>query len=380
MISPSSILWESPKTNTNKTTDTPSFGLQIPQKFVLPTFISTELAKSLLSYFCNAIAPKFSVFQDTNSLVRTYLPLAAYDNIVLKGILLWSILHMETKDKYNFSSAKTKLINDINRTLALTTNPQVTMGILLIMISVSNKQGKEWLEYYDHAKVAASLCADSEQFNWLKNNLVYHEITAPTLLMVTEPRDYELDELPESYMGLSKPLYLLHRQIFSLSKTLLTTPEFWSVYQAVEVLDRKITQTVPLMKSFDTDSGYHLLFFKVLRNTTRICLRQFVRAYLWAEGEVEKLIVETIGDIDRIFGTDLETSLLFPIFIIGIEAVGETRDWVIYLLRRLHERVGSGNIMAALDFLQLFWNQIETEGYICWHKFANENNMHISLA
>lgn len=192
-------------------------------RFSLPKFVSVESAEILLSYFCERMAPSFSVCRKhSNSLVQTYLPLAAHDTMVLVALLAWATLHFEYKGDKRFIILKERLLREVHLLLDKTLRGhdqipvEVTLATLMIMISIENKgTSSNWFMYYRMAQMALknnTLLKDTENYKWLKNNLLYHEVTAPSLLTVEDSNedlgfyfdavDPNLDDAPEAYMGI----------------------------------------------------------------------------------------------------------------------------------------------------------------------------------
>lgn len=378
-------------------------------RFNLPKFVSVELAEILLSYFCEEMAPKFSVCRKhSSSLVCTYLPLAAYDTMVLAALLAWATLHFEKNGDLQFPTLKERLLKDVQQSLnKISVNGsnipvEVTLATLLIMIAIENKgTSSNWVPYY---KMAQQLIKSSnpnkhtEDFDWLKNNLVYHEVTAPSLLMLEDnPEDLEsyfkysetFDDLPEAYMGICRSIYKINRDIFRLSRKLVTSSSIEvleEVCREAEVLEQRIENCKTLEPTEEMVLNgtlmYHRMFFTVLKDTARLYIRQCV--YMVAPVSIKStmLVGRIMNTIKKLFGTVIDPALLFPLFILGVDTVTKyVRDWVIGAMKDLHKRVGSGNILVAIELLEKIWEQ-NNEGriHVLWPQVAKEHGLLVSLA
>lgn len=127
---------------------------------------------------------------------------------------------------------------------------------------------------------------------------------------------------------------------------------------------------------------HHRLFFQVLKDTSRLYIRQCV--YMVAPVSIKStmFVGRIMNNIKRLFNTVMDPALLFPLFIIGVDTVTtHVRNWVINAMKELHKRVGSGNILVAIELLYKIWEKND-EGriHVFWPQVAKENGMVISLA
>lgn len=379
-------------------------------RFILPKFVSVELAEILLSYFCERMAPTFSVCRKhSSSLVCTYLPLAAYDTMVLVALLAWATLHFEQKGDQQFTVLKERLLREVHVLLDRMFRSdkripvEVTLATLMIMISIENKgTSSNWFLYYRMAQKAlrgVSFSKDTENFKWLKNNLLYHEVTAPSLLTLddsSEDMEFyfgavepDLDDVPEAYMGICRSIYTINRDIFKLSRKLVQSSSvevLEEVCEGAEILEERIESCKTLEPTEDMVLNgtikHHRLFFEVLKDTSRLYIRQCV--YMVAPVSIKStmLVGRIMNNIKRLFGTVMDPALLFPLFILGVDTVTSyVREWVINEMKDLHKRVGSGNILVAIELLHKIWER-NNEGqiHVFWPQVAKENGMIISLA
>lgn len=379
-------------------------------KFVLPKYISAESAEILISYFCEKMAPLFSVIQKTSSsLVCTYLPLAAADSIVLNALLAWVALHFEKKGDHSFVRLKERLLLDVHKQLSElyqnhTKFPvEVALAALCIMISYENKsQQCNWFGYLSMAQklIQETKNNDSSDFIWLKTNVLYHEVTGPSLLMLGDafPKNskemYKIDipsvsNLPESYMGICKTIYEIIGDVFLLSKRFLSSSgngHLEQICEEGELLELRINQCQSLPPTDDIINSstliYHRIFFNLLKDAARLSLRQCV--YMDAPVSIKTSIIvgRMIKTIRQLFGTVMDPALLFPFFTLAIDTVSfSVREWVIKSMHELYDRMGSGNILLAIELIEKVWSK-NNEGkvHIFWPQKAKEYGLFVSLA
>lgn len=379
-------------------------------RFVLPKFVSVESAEILLSYFCDRMAPLFSVCRKhSSSLVCTYLPLAAYDTMVLVALLAWASLHFEQRGHRQFLELKQRLLREVHVLLdKMIKNKnglpvEVALATLMIMISIENKgTTSNWHVYYKMAQQAlkgANLKKDTETFKWLKNNMLYHEVTGPSLLTLDDPAEdleeyfgaveLDFDDVPEAYMGICRTIYSINRDIFKLSRKLVLSVTV-EVLEDVCVEAERLEERIEACRTLEPTEEmvlngtikYHRLFFEVLKDTSRLYIRQCV--YMVAPVSIKStmFVGRIMNTIKKLFGTIMDPALLFPLFILGVDTVTKNvRDWVITEMKELHKRVGSGNILVAIELLYKIWG-INEGGrvHVLWPQVAKDNGMMISLA
>lgn len=390
------------------TFDSNSFQNLHGYRFTLPKFVSVESAEILLSYFCEKMAPKFSVCsKEASSLVLTYLPLASYNGIVLSALLAWVSFHFEKNGDTQFVQLKKRLLQEVEVKLEEISNRkvevplEVTLASLLIMIAIENKgTSSNWFGYLRMAQKSignSKSYGDSSDLIWLKSNLLYHEVTGPALLSledsVESPSDLfdfdNLDENPEAYMGISRRIYKIMGDIFKLSRKLVTSSSMdvlEDVCEAAESLEVRIENCKPLEPTEGMLKNgtlvYHEIFFKLLKDTARLYIRQCV--YMVAPVSIKSTMIvgRMMNQLKKLFGSEIDPALLFPLFIMGIDTVSiYVRDWVIKMMKDLYGRVGSGNILVAIKLLHKVW-ELNNEGkiHVFWPQVAKDHGLLVSLA
>ncbi|CAH6719271.1 hypothetical protein CLIB1444_02S04720 [[Candida] jaroonii] len=390
------------------TFDSNSFQNLHGYRFTLPKFVSVESAEILLSYFCEKMAPKFSVCsKEASSLVLTYLPLASFNGIVLSALLAWVSFHFEKNGDTQFVQLKKRLLQEVEVKLSEINNGkvkvplEVTLASLLIMIAIENKgTSSNWFSYLRMAQKSignSKTYGDSSDLIWLKSNLLYHEVTGPALLSledsVESPSDLfdfdNLDENPEAYMGISRRIYKIMGDIFKLSRKLVTSSSMdvlEDVCEAAERLEVRIENCKPLEPTEGMLKNgtlvYHEIFFKLLKDTARLYIRQCV--YMVAPVSIKSTMIvgRMMNQLKKLFGSEIDPALLFPLFIMGVDTVSiYVRDWVIKMMKDLYGRVGSGNILVAIKLLHKVWDS-NNDGkiHVFWPQVAKDHGLLVSLA
>jgi hypothetical protein len=289
------------------------------------------------------------------------------------------------------------------RAVELAFGEEAEIGAMVrIMIAIENKgTSSDWVVYYKMAQEAIKGTLQgnrTEDFTWLKNNLLYHEATAPSLLMLEDNLEEldsyltyidTLDDMPEAYMGICKSIYRINNDIFRLSRKLVNSKSFdvvEEVCREAEVLEQRIEhcQTLEPTEEMVVNGTlvYHQMFFSVLKDTARLYIRQCVHMVASVSTKSTMLVSRIIRTIRELFGTVIDSALLFPLFILGVDTVAsDARAWVIRALYDLHKRVGSGNILVAIELLQKIWDR-NNEGriHVLWTQVAMEHGLLVSLA
>ncbi|KAG7908131.1 hypothetical protein KL906_003548 [Ogataea polymorpha] len=368
--------------------------------FDLPTFVTSEVTDNLLSYFCKKIATTFSVCEEkSNSLVRTYIPLANDNNYVLYALLCWESLHFEKQGNFAYADLRQKLMAQIRKQLPTISKfepVEISMAIFLILISMDNKQYTgNWVHYLSLAQSQArgdiEGRLESPIYKWLKHNLMYHEVTSACLLPISFidfSSTYTSLDPPEAYMGLARPLYLLIGKVSELSREIMNATSVDTLKELVckaEVLEQEIHNCLPLDFTDEIiNSGtleYHYTFFEVLRDVATLYLRQCV--YYEASTSLKTTIIVSslIRNIPILFKTVMDPALLFPLFILGVDTIGDYRIWIKDELDNLHDRMGAGNTEEAAKLLQVIWEK-NPDGakHVFWPQVAKKQVLLVSLA
>lgn len=104
------------------------------------------------------------------------------------------------------------------------------------------------------------------------------------------------------------------------------------------------------------DRAQRLVIWKILKLVAKLYLNQVILRYP-PTSATSQVIVEKIMPLFASLKSVL-AEMLFPLFIVGIDAIGETRNQIARMMEVMFERFRIGNVRCAYSVLEHTWSGI----------------------
>lgn len=380
----------------------------------------------LYEYFRNKLAQIISIVPlEENLYLKTFLPMAHQDAGVLYGLVAWSGFHSYHTEEGLFylqksleflqtdDSIDTKGEEDISEDVV---NKKIANYLILCGAEICRGDVSNW--NYLLTKCSEIIKSkgirnfnDSKTRHWLVSNFAYHDIMTSSIMergILFPLEDYNyINNLNEFGLnplhGLSKPLFQSIGQIshfaMNFNRMLRMTNETLSdnsyknryellkhINSVLKKIDQGIDEAVPNMKDLyklsSNDVELQLTLFESFQITAKLHLRQSLLKLSPKSLEIQLLCVELLRCLDIVLGTNVESSLVFPLFILGTNLCDpRDREWISLKIDDYHKRYQYGNVERLKYIMEVVWKQNSFgEKCIDWYDIVKELGWQLSFA
>ena len=374
---------------------------QLSRSFVFDTpFASLDHdMKILIDYFETEFAPLISVGpRRTNNLLRVFLPMAATNEAVLTSIAGWSATHLRDIDEKFRDQSTTLMGRAINKLESLSEDEaerdkDTTLAVALICcaVEVCKDTDSDWAIYKDMAydiiqrrDLIRRYSGNDQAFLLL--NYAYHNTLASNIPLIEETTlpGLETQQIlrtvptiggPDCYLGICAPMYCLISEVTTLRARIYLEDlgqravAMWATRMIVAI-DSCNPHPSDLEYLLDDERTQHLDIWKILKLVAKLYLNQVILRYPPCNSSSQVIIEQLIP-----LFTSLKTVLaemLFPLFIIGVDALGDTRTHVGRMMESCYERFRIGNVRLAYTLLEKCW-ECNHDGrvFVDWNEVSN---------
>ncbi|CED83269.1 Zn(2)-C6 fungal-type DNA-binding domain [Phaffia rhodozyma] len=287
------------------------------------------------------------------------------------------------------------------------TPEEILAGLVVFSeIEICRGSTEKWFHPLLQArKVVQRMTAEKRQKSWvakwLMQNWAYHELLSSTTSLdgpSLEPEEYGviLSGGMNTFMGPSMMVFQLIAEISRLSVQAAQCIHFEDRAARIESLrvlaarearlKTRLDAVYPEFPSTADPSSpaisYHLIAFRAHVLTARLYLRQVV-SHCNAFSLVTQLLVnQLLATIAQLVGTPAESSLLFPLFVTGVDATTDAdRREIKARFDMIDTNCRIGNIQTAFSLLEEIWDRNEGgEKWVDWPKLSRECGWNVSFA
>lgn len=405
------------------------FGASPERSFSEPMLFSTpspwyseyldRFGNDMFEYYNSHLAKMICVSSsDFNSFLDVFVPMAQQDPAVLYALVAYASFHQ------NQGKQEDNGIAYLNKAIELVQKEQphgkklTTLASILIIATAEICRGDmvHWDKYLETAADVIKKNGGLRNFvgdktkRWLATNFFYHEILgASKTSSKTHFRAIEYEEILSSdsgvhtLIGCCKPIFHLMAKLSDLAveaQELLekfegdeaTEPDVFhaqqlrNLHEQAQQLEDQIDNCEPdpadIVSLSSKDQEDQLTLFETFQITAKIQLRQTVLHSNAANVNMQLLASELVASLDVVLHTNVEGSLVFPLFIAAIMATRrQTREAMVERLTKFYERNHARNILRARNLAQQVW-ELDCNGtkYVNWGKLIKEHGFDICFA
>ena len=362
----------------------------------------------LLDHWVNSFSRVVSVLGPTdNSLVTYLVPLAERSQLVLCALVGWAASHLSILgDPYiaMTNAAVETVESQVEAMTGLEDMPpekqEESLMALLILggIDVCRGDSRSWIDRLPKtrqilraASATTNVCT-SQTWRSIALNLVYHDVLSSLASSKTPsmPLDFyqqilaASEQSPDAYMGLTMQIFaiiaetaVLASEVASLAILPLTTLQTRKLHTALtkheSVVARLKDLEVPAV-AFTPEKVHLIAAFQTFKIAAELYIRQAVLRTGSADLTSQVLAQRTMQHLRLVLGTSSESQMLFPVFIVGVNTVGQApRAEIVEIFNRFNERVKAGNIQAVYSLLLEVWKRDpDGDRFVDWRRIADE--------
>lgn len=349
----------------------------------------------LLDYFETEFAQLISVApRSSNNLLRVFMPMAEHNEGVRNAIASWSATHLrDIDDKFTAQSDSYMqlAIQALDNALVEEEDKDTTLAIALIILAIEVcKDGdSQWSRYLQIAheiikrRDLVHNYGGRDQIFLLKI-FAYFDVMSSLPPDKAGPRQVETHIIlstipnlggPDCFMGICTPLYCLISETTAMAAKIHV--EKWDQRRIATHASRMIVMidnTEPKASELREltraqELPKHLAMFKILQLTAKLYINQTLLRYN-PSSIGSQVLIQAVMPLFNNLGTVL-VEMLFPLFIVGVDALCEDRAKVKRMLEIMHEKFRIGNVRCAYSVLEKCWeSNLQGEIYVDWSALA----------
>ncbi|KAH6884267.1 fungal-specific transcription factor domain-containing protein [Thelonectria olida] len=362
----------------------------------LPLQSDSLRRRHAMNHYIKVLSELLTVSKHHNSFLSDFLPMAMESPALTEALVAYASGHLSSLDSsYTTISlvARSNALSALSKTIyfptqqATFTEPTLSACLILLTSEVCLGSHSSWYNHLIGAKyliesASSQISIDSDlvargpqalkttsEGRWVLRNFAFHDIIGSVTLgtkPLLAPGYLEgiTDEI-DSYLGVASAILVFISQIGCLSWPSVDAEEGNKVpeqYLAIECALKSWQcpdDAAPTLQAvaFAYRSAALVYLYRKMRRypQTEDCLVEFSRITL--QGSIQVEVLNTLENVARVPVDDVsESSLLFPLFIVGGEVMYELQmDMIRCRLQNSLTKRRFRNISRALEVLEELW-------------------------
>lgn len=350
----------------------------------------------LLDYFETEFAQLISVApRASNNLLRVFLPMAVDNEGVRNAIAGWSATHLrDIDDKFDSQSctymklAATWLETALEDEMSQDLDATLAVALIICAVEVCKDTDSQWARY---RRIAHEIIKRRDLIHtyggreqiFLLKNFAYHDVMSSTEPGMGTELYHETQVIlttipniggPDCYMGICTGLYSLISESTSLAARVRL--ENWTqrtiathASRLIVAIDSCEPNQQDLFGLKAEEQAKHSAMFKILQLTAKLYINQILLRYN-STSIGSQILIQTVMPLLSSLQTVL-VEMLFPLFIIGVDALGDDQKKVGRMMEIMFERFRIGNVRCAFSVMEKCWEANEEgEVYVDWNELS----------